>query len=210
MINLLGVIEKRGSMAYFPFFTEMKNRTCLIVGSGTIARSKMRIFLEFEADVTCISPQLLQEPGVRFIQKEVQMEDLVGFDVVVAATDNHELNHRISLECQKLGIPVNVVDQKDDCTFIFPSILHYENVVAAFSSGGRNPVITQYMKKQASSFIDERLGQINEKTGQIRDLLMDMSPAERKIIMQKVLDAYLSGEESDEEIRKRYITCRSE
>ena len=66
------------------------------------------------------------------------------------------------------------------------------------------------MKKQASSFIDERLGQINEKTGQIRDLLMDMSPAERKIIMQKVLDAYLSGEESDEEIRKRYITCRSE
>ena len=170
----------------------------------------MRIFLEFEADVTCISPQLLQEPGVRFIQKEVQMEDLVGFDVVVAATDNHELNHRISLECQKLGIPVNVVDQKDDCTFIFPSILHYENVVAAFSSGGRNPVITQYMKKQASSFIDERLGQINEKTGQIRDLLMDMSPAERKIIMQKVLDAYLSGEESDEEIRKRYITCRSE
>ena len=145
-----------------------------------------------------------------FHTEEVQMEDLVGFDVVVAATDNHELNHRISLECQKLGIPVNVVDQKDDCTFIFPSILHYENVVAAFSSGGRNPVITQYMKKQASSFIDERLGQINEKTGQIRDLLMDMSPAERKIIMQKVLDAYLSGEESDEEIRKRYITCRSE
>ena len=210
MINLLGVIEKRGSMAYFPFFAEMENRKVLIVGSGTIARFKMRTFLDFGADVTCISPHPFQQEGVHCIQKEIESEDLSGFDVVVVATDNHDLNHQISLECRKLGIPVNAVDQKDDCTFIFPSILHYGNVVAAFSSGGRNPVVTQYMKKQATSFIDERLGEINEKTGMIRDVLMDLKPDERKKIMQALLDELLSNQETDEEIMKRYIRCRSE
>ena len=210
MINLLGVIEKRGSLAYFPFFTEMKNKKVLVVGSGPIACSKMRTFVAFEADVTCISPQPCEEQGVHLIQKEVEMGDLYGFDVVVAATDNHRLNHEISLACRKLGLQVNAVDQKEDCTFIFPSILHYGNITAAFSSGGRNPVITQYMKKQASSFIDERLSEINEKTGEIRDLLMDLEPQQRKKIMQSLLDEMIDGEESDEQIIKRYQGCRSE
>ena len=99
-------------MAYFPFFTEMKNRKVLVVGSGPIACSKMRTFVAFEADVTCISPQPCAEQGVHLIQKEVEMGDLYGFDVVVAATDNHRLNHEISLACRKLGIQVNASIRK--------------------------------------------------------------------------------------------------
>ena len=197
-------------MAYFPFLIDMKNRKCLVVGAGQIARAKMRTFIEFGADVTCISKQICQMEHVHFIRKEMDLSDLEGYDVVVAATDDHTLNHLIAKRCMELGIMVNAVDQKDDCTFIFPSILHYGNVVAAFSSGGRNPVVTQYMKKQASSFIDERLGEINEKTGMIRDVLMDLKPDERKKIMQALLDELLSNQETDEEIMKRYIRCRSE
>ena len=66
------------------------------------------------------------------------------------------------------------------------------------------------MKKQASSFIDERLSEINEKTGEIRDLLMDLEPQQRKKIMQSLLDEMIDGEESDEQIIKRYQGCRSE
>ena len=105
---------------------------------------------------------------------------------------------------------VNAVDQKDDCSFIFPSIIHHQDIVASFSSGGNNPVITQYMKQQASSFIDERLGEINAISGEIRRSLMDLKPQQRKQIMREMLDDFLKGEETDDEIRKRYLKCGSE
>ena len=197
-------------MAYFPFLIDMKNRKCLVVGAGQIARAKMRTFIEFGADVTCISKQICQMEHVHFIRKEIELSDLDGYDVVVAATDDHTLNHQIAKRCMELGIMVNAVDQKDDCSFIFPSIIHHQDIVASFSSGGNNPVITQYMKQQASSFIDERLGEINAISGEIRRSLMDLKPQQRKQIMREMLDDFLKGEETDDEIRKRYLKCGSE
>lgn len=188
---------------------DLEGKPVLVCGSGMIARSKIRIMQDFGADITCISKGECPCENVHFIQREVLDSDLDGWFAVIAATDDHDVNHRISLICRDKGIPVNAVDQKEDCTFIFPAVIQKKNVVAAFSSGGKNPVVTQYMKQQAQAFIDERLGEINEALGQIRDQLADVPSERRKRILRDILEECL-GAESWQEVTEEYQKCISE
>lgn len=97
-----------------------------------------------------------------------QKEDCDGRLLVVAATDDKELNHNIAEYCKAAGIMVNAVDQKDDCSFIFSSYVREQNLVAAFSSGGKSPVLTQYLKKKETDILTPFLGTLNEYMGDIR------------------------------------------
>lgn len=197
-------------MTYFPFLMNPENRKCLVVGSGHIALNKIRLLDEFGADVTCISKDACEEEHCTYISKAFEDSDLdEEWFAVIAATDDHELNHHIACLCKEKGIPVNAVDQKEDCTFIFPAIIHHKDVVAAFSSGGRNPVITQYMKEACKDVINERLGDINEETGKIRDRLMDLSPKERKAVMREILERCLHDEDYSDILEEFHI-CISE
>lgn len=197
-------------MTYFPFFMDLDRKRCLVVGSGNIALNKIRLLNEFGAEVTCISKDACEEEHCIYISKVFEDSDLDDeWFAAVAATDDHELNHHIACLCKEKGIFVNAVDQKDDCTFIFPSIIHHKDVVAAFSSGGRNPVITQYMKESCRDVINERLGDINEETGKIRDCLMDLSPKERKTVMREILQRCLAEEEYSD-ILEEFGICISE
>ena len=67
-------------------------------------------------------------------------------EMVIDATDDNALNHEIAEYCKAKDSMVNAVDQKADCSFIFPSYIKEKNLVAAFSSGGNSPVLTQYLK----------------------------------------------------------------
>ncbi|MGM9941973.1 MAG: bifunctional precorrin-2 dehydrogenase/sirohydrochlorin ferrochelatase [Bulleidia sp.] len=196
-------------MAYFPFFMDLERKPVLVCGSGSIARSKIRILQDFNADITCISTGECPCEGVHFIHREVCAGDVEGMTAVIVATDDRAVNHRISLVCKEKGIPVNAVDQKEDCTFIFPSLIHENNIVAAFSSGGRNPEVTQYMKRQAKSFINSQLGEINEALGQIRDQLMNVPAETRKQILNGILEECLASE-SWQEVTEEYQKCISE
>lgn len=71
----------------------------------------------------------------------------------------------------KKHIPVNAVDQQEDCSFIFPSYLKHRDLVGAFSSAGNSPVLTQYLKESLKEILTEELGQINDYMGSIRPVV---------------------------------------
>ena len=122
-------------MAYIPIFYEIKDRICLVVGGGSVAYRKIRALLDFEAKVVCVAEQVCedvlrlseaQESGrLDLICKSYEPADCDGKALVIAATDDVQLNHRIAEYCKDRGILVNAVDQKEDCTFIFPSYVTY-------------------------------------------------------------------------------------
>ena len=105
-------------MSYFPMFIELRDKKCLVVGGGRIALRKVEVLKDFGADVSVAAPVILQEisemKGVSCRRKQFGQEDLEGQELVVAATDDKELNHRISRACRKKNIPVNAVDQMED------------------------------------------------------------------------------------------------
>lgn len=110
----------------------------------------------------------VQKHRVTICVRSFQEEDCDGRLLVVAATDDKELNHNIAEYCKAAGIMVNAVDQRDDCSFIFSSYVKEQNLVAAFSSGGKSPVLTQYLKKKEADILTPFLGTLNEYMGDIR------------------------------------------
>ena len=159
-------------MAYFPMFIDLSNKNCLVVGGGNIAYQKVKVLSEFGADITVVSEDIdyrISELSKKLKVKSFEEEDIKNMSLVVAATDDEKLNHRISLLCKNAGIPVNAVDQKDDCTFIFPAIVKEKELVAAISSGGSSPLMAQGIKKKVSEILSEELGEINDGLGACRE-----------------------------------------
>lgn len=161
-------------MAYFPLFISINKVPCLVVGGGMVALRKIRVLLDFGAEVTVVATRFLGEivemdHKVKRVEKSYEPEDLNGYSLVIAATNDKNLNHRISQDCRDKGIFVNAVDQQEDCDFILPAYLRAGDVVAAFSSGGNSPVVTQYLKEKNRDFVTKNLGEITEYLGSIRE-----------------------------------------
>ena len=186
-------------MAYFPMFINIENQNCLVVGGGTVAFRKVQVLLEFKAAVTVIAPEVQEKlkknlgNHITIYERKFVPEDLRDMTLVVAATDDKEQNHRIAELAKKACIPVNAVDQIEDCSFIFPSYIKKQNVVGAFSSAGNSPVITQYLKEEMREVLDEQLGEINEYMGSVRDAVKAQVPTEpeRRKVYQTVLTELL-------------------
>lgn len=196
-------------------FIELKNRQCLVVGGGRVALRKVKVLRDFGADILVTAPVILPEiisvKGVRCVEKCFEPEDVRGKDLVVAATDDADLNHQVSAACQREKIPVNAVDQTKDCSFIFPAYLKEGEVVAAFSSGGLSPVMTQYLKEQMRPVMTPFLGELASHLGGIRELVRRHTDTEgeRKEIYRELLRLALKagtvpGENDIEEIIKKY------
>lgn len=126
---------------------------------------------------------------VTFYERKFDQKDCNGMQIVIAATDDNALNHEIAEYCKSKGIMVNAVDQKADCSFIFSSYVKEKNLVAAFSSGGNSPVLTQYLKSKEQEILTPFLGELNEYMGQIREAVLSGydTEAERKRIFKEIV-----------------------
>lgn len=199
-------------MAYFPMFVDLKNKPCLIVGGGTVAYRKVKVLLDFEAMVTVVAKEVCRELSdperdsmkldlVELKEKQFEEKDCQGMALVIAATDDEDLNHEIAQYCKSKGIPVNAVDQKEDCSFIFPSYVKEQNLVAAFSSGGNSPVLTQYLKGKEQEILTPFLGELNEAMGHLRQSVIDAYDTEeqRKEAFKEILYKAIESETLPEE-----------
>lgn len=188
-------------MAYFPMFIELDNQECLIVGGGQVAWRKVRVLKDFGANVTVIAPNVIpeirQEAGVNCLLRTCRAEDLEGKELVIAVTDDENENRKIARMCTAQKIPVNAVDQIEDCSFIFPSYVRKGDVVAAFSSGGKSPVLTQYLKAKMIEEMPDHLGLLNQCLGELREEVKQRIPTEqkRKLVYQEILALGLAKED---------------
>lgn len=141
-------------MAFYPILMDLEGRRVLVVGGGRVAERKVRSLLEFGACVDVVSRALspaledLQGEGrVRWAAREFQEAQLEGMTLVVAATDDSETNRGVSASARKQGIPVNAVDQPEDCTFIVPAVVRRGDLVLAVSTSGRSPALAKRIRE---------------------------------------------------------------
>lgn len=186
-------------MAYFPMMVQLEGEPVLVVGGGETALRKVKILLEFGAAVEVVAPLFQPELASLPIGRQArtfQREDLEGkpWRLVVAATDDRAVNRTISEGCRALGIPVNVVDDPELCTFIFPAIVKRQEVVCAVSSGGRSPLVAQWVKRQLLQVLPKDIGTVNEAMGRYRKAVQmeEKDHARRKKKLKKKLAELLA------------------
>ncbi|PHU39492.1 precorrin-2 dehydrogenase / sirohydrochlorin ferrochelatase [Pseudobutyrivibrio sp. AR14] len=201
-------------MAYFPMFVDLTDANCLIIGGGSVALRKVNVLLDFGAKVHVIAKEIsmdlaaLSEETDHLLleQREFTPFDLQDRKLVIVATSDNELNGQIYMMCSEGGIPVNVVDDQEKCSFIFPSYIKEQNLVGAFSSGGNSPALTQYLKNKEKEILTPRLGELNEVLGRWRQPIKELFPLEssRKSAFEQLIDYALcyDGIPTDEEIEE--------
>ena len=135
-------------MEFLPLFHNLSGRPVLIVGGGEVALRKARLLKDAGAMLKVVAPrihpamrELIENGGDSLIERPYQADDMGGAVLVIAATDNEDLNIQVSAQAKAIGVPVNVVDSPSLCTVIFPAIIDRSPLIVAVSSGGDAPVL---------------------------------------------------------------------
>lgn len=141
-------------MDHLPIFCQLRNRDCLLVGGGDVAERKARLLLEAGARLTVnaltFAPQFdvwAQEGMLTQVQGEFDESLLDTCWLTIAATDNDDVNQRVSDACEARRIFCNVVDAPKEASFIMPSIIDRSPLMIAVSSGGRSPVLARLLRE---------------------------------------------------------------
>ena len=154
-------------MEYFPVFLKIKGRPCLVVGGGKVAARKVALLRRAGADITVVAPVFcdellaLQEAGdITLHHREFSDSDISNLVMVIAATDDRDVNQRVYDLAGMQNIPVNLVDSPEQSNFIVPSIIDRSPVQVAVSTGGASPVLARLLRARLESFIPSAYGRL--------------------------------------------------
>ena len=154
----------------------------IVLGGGEVGKRKVEYLSNFGAHITVVDEEDINLPeGVDLIQREITLDNLSdlipeGTALVVAALSSRDLNHGIAGHCRSLGIMVNVVDDPDVSTIIFPAMSRSGDVNIAISTSGRCPFLSRKIREELDGGVEdlgiwlevlspgrERLASIDEK-----------------------------------------------
>ncbi len=126
--------------------------------------------------VTVISPSLCQDlqnladnDALEHLAQEYDPADLAQAHLVIAATDDPEVNKAVADTAKAMRIPVNVVTEPTDGSFIMPSVIDRSPVVAAVSTGGASPVLARLIRTRLESLIPAGYGKLAALASEFRD-----------------------------------------
>ena len=151
---------------YFPIFIDLSEKHIVVVGAGKIASRRVRTLLEFAGKITVVAPEISEEilamagkGPVQLKKRAFEEADLDGTDMVLAITDDKELNKKIGTLCKEKKIPVNTSHDKDLCDFYFPGVVQKENVVVGVTASGKD----HKQAKEVTEKIREALDNMEEE-----------------------------------------------
>jgi uroporphyrin-III C-methyltransferase/precorrin-2 dehydrogenase/sirohydrochlorin ferrochelatase len=196
---------------YFAAFLSLRGKPGIVVGGGEIAAAKAETLLRSGVRVTVIAPEL----GTRLAQLTVlgalrheprrfQAGDLVGAEIVIAATDDASVNEAVSSAARALRVPVNVADNIELSTFIMPAVVDRTPVQIAISTGGASPVLARRLRAIIESSVPFAFGRLAALASRFRAASKRRYPEPlgrrrfwERIIEGPVADLVLSGHEHE-------------
>lgn len=199
-------------MGYFPFFIDIENKKCVIVGGGKVALRKLEKLLPFNPKITVIAPEICDEikenNKVNILQRNFEDSDIENAFMVISATDDNSLNAHIFELCQKNNILINTVDNKEKCGFIFPALVKKENLTVGISTSGKSPLYAKFLRKKIESSIDEKCDETIDILNKYRNLIKSEINSEenRKKAFGRILALCLeNGNNIDEKEIKNIV-----
>ena len=142
---------------------KLKGRRCVVVGGGDIGLEKVEGLLVCDADVTVIAPDVVEplqeyasEGSIEWLRRSYSgPAELEGAFMVIAATNDSEVNIGVYDDAEKRAMLVNVVDVPPLCNFILPAIVRSGPLAIAISTAGASPALAKRMKREIADTFGE-------------------------------------------------------
>ena len=185
-------------MRFLPVFLDVQRDTVLLAGSGDPVRAKLRVLSSAGAQVRWYATDGNHDLGGLGADEAARVElaagdpltaDLSGVVAIVCAGAG-ETGAALSARARALGLPVNVMDDLEHSTFIFPAIVDRGDVVVAVGTGGTSPVVARRVRERIEALLPARTGELASFIGRWRKTIHDLIPefALRRRFWERVVD----------------------
>ena len=164
-------------MDYLPLFLQVQHQRCLVVGGGDVALRKIRLLKSAGATIKVVAPEISQEitgfldDTHQLLHKPFSSDDLNHVVLVIAATDDRNINQQVADIARANNVFVNVVDDAELGNAIMPSIIDRSPVMIAIGTGGKAPVLARMLREQIEALLPHGLGKLAKLAGDCRDLV---------------------------------------
>src|SRR5919107_429011 len=184
-----------------PFYIaclKLTGRRCLVVGGGDIGLEKVEGLLACGGDVTLIAPvahpeleQLATEGSIEWQKRAYAgAEDLEGVFMVIACTDDSEVNIGIFDDAEQRAMLVNIVDVPPLCNFILPAIVRTGPLAIAISTAGASPALAKRMKREIADKYGTEYARLAELLNDARGWAKQTLPTyqDRKVFFESIVN----------------------
>jgi uroporphyrin-III C-methyltransferase/precorrin-2 dehydrogenase/sirohydrochlorin ferrochelatase len=138
----------------YPVTLEIQGRRCLVVGGGAVALRKIQGLVEEGALVTVVAPDVVEPVAIMAGKGEITLErrayrgDAAGrWSLIIAATDDREVNQSVFREAEERGVWCNVADDPEFCSFHLPARVRRGPLQMALSSAGEAPFAVARLRR---------------------------------------------------------------
>jgi siroheme synthase-like protein len=161
-----------------PFYIaclKLSGRRCLVVGGGEIGLEKVEGLLACDGDVTLVAPDavpelqgLAREGSIRWERREYRPHDLERAFMVIACTDDTDINIGVYNDAEARAMLVNVVDVPPLCNFILPAIVRTGPLAVAISTAGASPALAKRMKAEVAELFGDEYAELAVMLNDVR------------------------------------------
>lgn len=163
-------------MKYFPIFLDGSKINALVIGGGDVAARKIELLLKTTSRISVMSSdtapsvlRLIKEHQLIWLAHPYLAGEVQNYNLVIAATNNSEVNQAVAEEAQQHDILVNVVDQPQLCSYITPAIIDRSPMIIALSSSGSAPILIRMLREQIEKILPQGYGRLADFSFKFRD-----------------------------------------
>lgn len=184
-------------MKFYPINLNVENKKCFVIGGGKIALEKILGLIEANAQVEVIAPKICAEVEELFLNGKINLirekysaEKISDGAILIAATNNFELNQKILSDGREKNFLVNIVDSFDG-DFTVPARIRRGEFLLAISTGGKSPGFSRFVRQMLENDFDEKFSEGVEIISKYRQKVKKILPTfeERINFWREVLTA---------------------
>lgn len=169
------------SMKTYPIcLINLENKKSVVVGGGRIALRKTQGLIDAGASITLISPEvepelqkLAESNSIIWLPRKYLKGDLEKAFLVIAATNDPDVNHEIWEEAATEECLINVVDDPKHSNFILPAVVKRGEIQISISTGGSSPALARRLREMLENIITPEYQQLAEILSELRPELID-------------------------------------
>ncbi len=187
-------------MRYYPIQLDVRGKRCLVVGGGAVGTRKAETLEACGAEVVVVSPEATAELAARseagrilWHRRAYAPSDLEGVFLAVGATDDEELNRRLSADARRRGVLCNIADRPALCDFILPAVVQRGDLVITVSTSGKSPALAKRLRRELERRYGEEYALLLRLMGAVRRRLLaaQHAPEEHRTLFEALLEGGL-------------------
>jgi precorrin-2 dehydrogenase / sirohydrochlorin ferrochelatase len=178
--------------ALYPVSLVVAGKRCVVVGGGSVAARKASGLVDAGAHVIVVAPdisEVIRALPVELVERPYESSDLEQAWLVMAATNDPEVNRRVHADGQTARVWVNAADEPEACAFTLPAVLRRGPVTVAVSTGGHSPALAGWLRDQVGDLLGPEIGKLAEMLSEARDQLQAAGRSTEELDWRRALDS---------------------